>query len=272
MVLCQVLALFNDYLTKVFKKLDPSMWRWVSYEELCNSWVQKCYDEVGQELGDFLGLKAAALSRAFRYFKPSRKDASAEMSSANLRVLKEIEARKGRAWFPHLFPGQQLLKQFAVTSEKLVIPKEVPPEDDDETAVTISQQNPAFQQLWDTLSASQRQLVICLVAMKFLGCCLTMLAFMMVPMGAVLKLYTEAPTVIYVNAGGKKVATSSASTNTSSVTPSKRADATEESKEGPAAPRMGSGSMFDNIAVVYDKVNKWMTFGLDEQWRATMVK
>lgn len=100
-----------------------------------------------------------------------------------------------------------------------------------------------------------------------------MLAVAMVPMGAVLKLYTEAPTVIYVNAGGKKVATSSTSTKTSSEkTPSKRADATEESKEGPAAPRMGSGSMFDNIAVVYDKVNKWMTFGLDEQWRATMVK
>ena len=34
----------------------------------------------------------------------------------------------------------------------------------------------------------------------------------------------------FLHCQGKKVATSSASTNTSSVTPSKRADATEESK------------------------------------------
>ena len=69
---------------QVFKHLDPSMWRWVSYEEFSSSWVQKCYDEVarnprsfffaakatfdpsnnyqfkdtarqGQELGEFLG-------------------------------------------------------------------------------------------------------------------------------------------------------------------------------------------------------------------------
>lgn len=30
----KVLALFNDYLSKVFSKLEPEMWRWVSYEEI----------------------------------------------------------------------------------------------------------------------------------------------------------------------------------------------------------------------------------------------
>ncbi|CAK9098182.1 Hypothetical protein (Fragment) [Durusdinium trenchii] len=53
------------------------MWRWVSYEELCEAWVQKHYDAVGEELGDFLGLKGTALSRAFRYFKPSQKEPAA---------------------------------------------------------------------------------------------------------------------------------------------------------------------------------------------------
>ncbi|CAE7949590.1 ubiE, partial [Symbiodinium sp. KB8] len=49
-------------------------------------------------------------------------------------------------------------------------------------------------------------------------------------------------------------------------------DATEASKEGPAAPRMGSGSMFDRIAFVYDSTNKWMSLGLDQHWRSTLVK
>lgn len=152
----KVLALFNDYLTKVLGRLDPSMWRWVSYEELSSSWSQKCYDEVGQELGDFLGLKPAALSRAFRYFKPSRKDAASEMTRENLRLLQQLEARKGRGWFPEMYPQQQLLKQFAATG-KTVMPKEVPPPEDNDAFQAISQQNPAFQQLWETLSASQRQ-------------------------------------------------------------------------------------------------------------------
>ncbi|CAJ1450958.1 unnamed protein product, partial [Effrenium voratum] len=49
-------------------------------------------------------------------------------------------------------------------------------------------------------------------------------------------------------------------------------DATEPSKEGPQAPRMGSGNMFDRIAFAYDSANKWMSFGLDQHWRNTMVK
>ena len=33
-------------------------------------------------------------------------------------------------------------------------------------------------------------------------------------------------------------------------------------QEGPAAPRMGSGNMFDRIAFAYDSANKWMLGGL----------
>ncbi|CAK9097492.1 4-benzoquinol methylase) (Demethylmenaquinone methyltransferase) [Durusdinium trenchii] len=35
---------------------------------------------------------------------------------------------------------------------------------------------------------------------------------------------------------------------------------------------MGSGNMFDRIAFAYDAANKWMSFGLDQHWRTTMVK
>merc|ERR1719162_1243202 len=35
---------------------------------------------------------------------------------------------------------------------------------------------------------------------------------------------------------------------------------------------MGSGSMFDRIAFVYDATNKWLSFGLDQFWRKTLVE
>mmetsp|Transcript_50164 Transcript_50164/g.160563 ORF Transcript_50164/g.160563 Transcript_50164/m.160563 type:complete len:346 (-) Transcript_50164:145-1182(-) len=38
------------------------------------------------------------------------------------------------------------------------------------------------------------------------------------------------------------------------------------------APRMGSGSMFDRIAFVYDSTNKWMSLGLDQYWRKTLIQ
>jgi len=43
--------------------------------------------------------------------------------------------------------------------------------------------------------------------------------------------------------------------------------------KGSAAPgpRLGSGGMFDKIASVYDATNKWMSLGLDQHWRQTMV-
>jgi demethylmenaquinone methyltransferase/2-methoxy-6-polyprenyl-1,4-benzoquinol methylase len=42
--------------------------------------------------------------------------------------------------------------------------------------------------------------------------------------------------------------------------------------ENSAAPRPGSGEMFDGIAHRYDPLNRLMTFGLDRGWRKKMVR
>ncbi|CAE7890056.1 ubiE, partial [Symbiodinium microadriaticum] len=113
-----VLALFNDYLTKVLRGLEPSMWRWVAYEDLCEAWGASDF-EAADEIAEFLGLPPAPLSRAFRYFKPSRKDAASEMSPENLRTLRDLDSRKGSSWFPSLFPQQRLLRQ--LLAQELVV-------------------------------------------------------------------------------------------------------------------------------------------------------
>jgi demethylmenaquinone methyltransferase/2-methoxy-6-polyprenyl-1,4-benzoquinol methylase len=42
--------------------------------------------------------------------------------------------------------------------------------------------------------------------------------------------------------------------------------------ESQAGGKMGSGSMFDRIAFVYDSTNKWMSLGLDQFWRKTLIE
>ncbi|CAE7302240.1 ubiE [Symbiodinium sp. CCMP2592] len=118
----------------VLRGLEPSMWRWVAYEDLCEAWVASDF-EAADEIADFLGLPPASLSRAFRYFKPSRKDAAAEMSPENLRTLRNLDSRKGSSWFPALFPQQRLLEQFANARRapsRLPPPKD--PDNEDEQA------------------------------------------------------------------------------------------------------------------------------------------
>eukprot|EP00439_Symbiodinium_sp_Y106_P042128 s1508_g5.t1 len=165
----KVLALFNDYLTKVLRGLEPSMWRWVAYEDLCEAWGASDF-EAADEIADFLGLPPAPLSRAFRYFKPSRKDlprkrsglrdAAAEMSPENLRTLRDLDGRKGSSWFPALFPQQRLLRQFANARRapsRLPPPKDPDNEDEQEDIASLGSKNPAFQQLWETMTPAQRK-------------------------------------------------------------------------------------------------------------------
>eukprot|EP00440_Ansanella_granifera_P028699 gb/GFBE01031175.1/.p1 GENE.gb/GFBE01031175.1/~~gb/GFBE01031175.1/.p1 ORF type:complete len:328 (+),score=71.19 gb/GFBE01031175.1/:1-984(+) len=96
-------------------------------------------------------------------------------------------------------------------------------------------------------------------------CCRCAGAVAVIPVAVILSVLLETPTITKLEGqqfdAPKDVETAKASY-----------DATEESKEGPSAPRMGSGSMFDRIAFVYDATNKWMSLGLDQHWRKTMVQ
>eukprot|EP00931_Biecheleriopsis_adriatica_P048566 TRINITY_DN28074_c0_g1_i1.p1 TRINITY_DN28074_c0_g1~~TRINITY_DN28074_c0_g1_i1.p1 ORF type:complete len:349 (+),score=62.86 TRINITY_DN28074_c0_g1_i1:63-1049(+) len=97
------------------------------------------------------------------------------------------------------------------------------------------------------------------------SCCRCAGAVVVIPIAVILSVLFETPTITKFE--GQPAAAFADST---ASTPPR--DATEASKEGPAAPRMGSGSMFDRIASVYDATNKWMSLGLDQHWRRTMVQ
>lgn len=108
--------------------------------------------------------------------------------------------------------------------------------------------------------------------MTLLGsCCRCAGAIAVVPMAVILAVMFETPTITRVE-GVSPTGASSKRADGTGANETAVSDATEESKEGPAAPRMGSGNMFDRIAFAYDSTNKWMSFGLDQHWRNTMVK
>mmetsp|Transcript_41580 Transcript_41580/g.120395 ORF Transcript_41580/g.120395 Transcript_41580/m.120395 type:complete len:915 (+) Transcript_41580:61-2805(+) len=104
----RVLALFNEYLTQALQALDPAMWRWVSYERVCEAHHQGEFAAL-DPIADFLGLEVPALRRSFRHFRPSKKDAAAEMPPEALSAIRQVEQQRSGGWFPSLFPEQQLM-------------------------------------------------------------------------------------------------------------------------------------------------------------------
>lgn len=113
-----IIALFNTYITGVVKDLPPHVWRWVSYEDVCRAHIQGEFNALAP-LADFLGLPKAALERSFKYFRPSRKDAAAEMPPASLQAIRQFDSEHSKTWFPALFRSQQLMPE--VTSAKPVV-------------------------------------------------------------------------------------------------------------------------------------------------------
>jgi len=115
----RVLALFNEYLTKVLNDLTPNMWRWVAYEHICEAHFRGEFREAAAQLADFLGLQVPDnLEKAFKPFRPSMKDAAREMSPASLSAIQELELQRSRKWFPSLFPELQLLAEFVPQSKR----------------------------------------------------------------------------------------------------------------------------------------------------------
>lgn len=103
----RVLALFNDYLTKVLGALSPGSWRWIQYEDICEAHKRGEFAALAA-LADFLDLPHDLLARSFRHFSPSRKDAACEMPADSLKTIRLIEKQQGADWFPTRFPQQQL--------------------------------------------------------------------------------------------------------------------------------------------------------------------
>jgi len=108
-----IIALFNDYITGVVKGLSPDVWRWVSYEDFCQAHIRGDLAAIAP-IADFLGIPRAALERSFKHFRPSRKDAAAEMPPASLQAIRRIDSEHCKDWFPALFPSQQLLAEVAL--------------------------------------------------------------------------------------------------------------------------------------------------------------
>lgn len=109
------------------------------------------------------------------------------------------------------------------------------------------------------------------------GCCWISMAAAMVPVAVIVAVLLESPQVTKLDVLEQVAAHGpthghdlggAGSEEVSDVT------AQGERSTGTTAdgPRLGSGGMFDRIAFAYDVTNKWMSFGLDQFWRQTLVK
>mmetsp|Transcript_24205 Transcript_24205/g.50312 ORF Transcript_24205/g.50312 Transcript_24205/m.50312 type:complete len:344 (+) Transcript_24205:139-1170(+) len=107
-----------------------------------------------------------------------------------------------------------------------------------------------------------------------MGCCKFVAALAVVPLAVVLSALWETPVVTELPSQENTAGTEHASSKGGA--PSAAADATAglggEAASIEGAPRLGSGGMFDKIAFVYDSTNKWMSLGLDQFWRETLIQ
>lgn len=105
----RVLALFQSYLAEALGSLDPCVWRWLAYEDLCLA--QSSGDwTVLDSLAKFFGLPLPELQCAFGAFSPSRRHAQREMPAQELAGVQELERRFSSDWLPGRFSEQHLLR------------------------------------------------------------------------------------------------------------------------------------------------------------------
>jgi demethylmenaquinone methyltransferase/2-methoxy-6-polyprenyl-1,4-benzoquinol methylase len=97
-------------------------------------------------------------------------------------------------------------------------------------------------------------------------CGLFCLAVVLIPVAVIMAVMTETPEVLLE----KDMPSLEAIEAVMAAKP--RVPKRPVPKSAPSkGPRLGSGGMFDKIASVYDATNKWMSLGLDQHWRQTMV-
>lgn len=153
----RVLALFSEYLTNVLRGLDPKMWQWIAYEDLCGAHRLEKFEDVCV-IAEFVGLQGPALERAFKHFRPSRKDAAKEMSAANLKAIRHLEDQRSHSWFPSIFPSHQLLPGLGQVADSLpAVPSKEPRPAGEENVQINPKTNQHFHRLWSSMNPEQRQ-------------------------------------------------------------------------------------------------------------------
>eukprot|EP00419_Tripos_fusus_P022839 CAMPEP_0172713314 /NCGR_PEP_ID=MMETSP1074-20121228/62053_1 /TAXON_ID=2916 /ORGANISM="Ceratium fusus, Strain PA161109" /LENGTH=342 /DNA_ID=CAMNT_0013537385 /DNA_START=48 /DNA_END=1076 /DNA_ORIENTATION=+ len=103
------------------------------------------------------------------------------------------------------------------------------------------------------------------------GCCKISFAIALVPIAVIIAALVEKPTI-------RELPVLPHDTSTSPERVADQAKSAETAKPETKQPasqaggQFGSGSMFDRIAFVYDSTNKWMSLGLDQFWRKTLIE
>lgn len=103
------------------------------------------------------------------------------------------------------------------------------------------------------------------------GCCRVGFAIALVPIAVIIMALIEKPTIreLPVLPDDNSPIPDTADAQAKGAETAKPETQKPESQTGG---QMGSGSMFDRIAFVYDSTNKWMSLGLDQFWRKTLIE
>jgi len=102
------------------------------------------------------------------------------------------------------------------------------------------------------------------------GCCKFSVAIGIVPLSVIVAVFLETPTILELDAASLEASSSS---STEAAAAGEQSSGSTSGEFGKAdAEGFGGGGMFDRIAFVYDSTNKWMSLGLDQFWRKTLVQ
>jgi len=103
------------------------------------------------------------------------------------------------------------------------------------------------------------------------GCCRVFFAIALVPIAVIIAALIEKPTIRELPISPNDLATIP-ETLDAQAKGAETAKPPTQKHDSQAGDQFGSGSMFDRIAFVYDSTNKWMSLGLDQFWRKTLME
>jgi len=104
------------------------------------------------------------------------------------------------------------------------------------------------------------------------GCCGLFVSMAVVPLAVILAALLEKPVVTELSHGIPTHLTALGTPEGQGTPVNQTSTSTADGFGTAGLKDMGSGRMFDRIAFVYDSTNKWMSLGLDQYWRQTLVE